>query len=436
MKVSLQSLLAALVLMALAVPPAARGAAEYGLEDLFRIALSSSEKLRIVEENLKIAEIGQDKARSFLFPRVTATGSLVRYTERKQSATGGILQPDGAASWGVRIDETLSLSGRELTALEIARQNVTRSRYDLTALREDYLLRFVAEAYYQVLLARKNLDIAEANLERLSRYREAAEKRLRVGEVTRTVLLRAEGELSGARSDQLQAKNDLELARAILASQVGIPEGFTLRDEPVDAERVQDLAYFNQQALALRADLLSQEVRKRMAADEIRFAEGSFWPFLTLSGVYSGADQSPATTNLNRESIYGGVSLNFPFYEGGLRKAEVAEAKARLRQASLLVEDLKKGIGIEVRAAYLDLTTQKGILTFLNDQLLFARDNFHAVSRQFEFGLTSSLDIMDANTLLVSAERRVASAAYLFQLSLLRLKKASGMLLPQQLANP
>ncbi len=66
----------------------------------------------------------------------------------------------------------------------------------------------------------------------LTKYREAAEKRLRIGEVTRTVLLRAEGELSGAKSDRLQAKNGLELAMAVLASNVGIKDHFYAPGSP------------------------------------------------------------------------------------------------------------------------------------------------------------------------------------------------------------
>ena len=68
-------------------------------------------------------------------------------------------------------------------------------------------------------------------------------------------------------------------------------------------------------------------------------------------------------------------------------------------------------------------------LRFLNDQLVYARDNFRAVTRQFEFGLSNSLDIMDANALLVSAERKAASAAYNYQYALLVMKKATGTLL-------
>jgi outer membrane protein len=189
------------------------------------------------------------------------------------------------------------------------------------------------------------------------------------------------------------------------------------------------LSVFQEQAFATRADLKSLEVQKQIAADQIKYAEGAFWPTVSVSGVYSAFDQYPASASLNRESIYGGVALNFPFFEGGLRKAEVAEAKARERQAAFYYEDMKKGIEIEVRTGYLDLVTQKGILLFLNDQLLFARDNYRAVARQFEFGLSNSLDVMDANTLLVSAERKVASAEYGYRLALLRIKKATGTLL-------
>jgi len=132
---------------------------------------------------------------------------------------------------------------------------------------------------------------------------------------------------------------------------------------------------------------------------------------------------------LNRESIYGTLSLNFPFFEGGLRQAEVKEALARERQAHHRYEDLKKTIGVEVQSAYLEVVTQKGQIRFLDDQLAFAKDNYFAVSRQFEFGLSSSIDVIDANTLLVSAERKLAEALYSYQVARLKLKKATGMLL-------
>ena len=261
-----------------AAAPASLFAEEYSLEDLCRIALTRSEKLKVAQENLTIAETGKDKAFSYLLPRLTATGGVTQYSEKKLTATGSVLQPESASSWGVRADETFSMSGRELKALGISKQNVVKSQLDLTAIREDYLLRYVAAAYYNVLMARKNLEIADANLERLTKYRDAAEKRLRIGEVTKTALLRAEGELSGAKSDRLQAQNGLELAIAVLASNVGIAGDFSLREVPPVEGEVPVLSVFQEQAFAARADLKSLEVQKQIAADQTKYAEGAFWP--------------------------------------------------------------------------------------------------------------------------------------------------------------
>jgi outer membrane protein len=411
------------------VTPISLLAQEYTLDDLFRIALTRSEKLKVAEENLTIAELDTDKARSFLYPRVTATGGYTQYSQRKITATGGIIQPENNSSWGIRVDETLSLSGRELTALGIAKLNVAQTKYDLSTIREDYLLRFVASAYYNVLLAKKSLDIAESNVERLTKYRDAAEKRLKVGEVTKTVLLRAEGELSGAKSDRLQAQNTLELANSVLASNVGIKGVFALVETPALTGDIPLLGSFQEEAFDQRADLKSAELQKQIATDQTKYTEGAFWPTITVTAASAGADQYPPSSTFNRDTFYAGVAFSLPLFEGGFRKADVAESKARERQAALLYEDAKKGVDIAVRTAYLDLMTQKGILEFLNDQLTFARDNYRAVTRQFEFGLSTSLDIMDANTLLVTAERKVVSALYDYQLALLTMKRATGTLL-------
>jgi len=405
-----------------------RAADTYSLGDLYRIGLERAEKVKISEEDLYIAERGKDKAMALLLPKISAYGNYTKYTEDRRNTTGALVQPDNSALWGVRADETLSLSGRELTALGMSKENILKSRYDLYAVREGYLMN-IALAYYDVLRVKKALDITESNLERLTKYRDAAQKRLKVGEVTKTVLLRAEGELSGARSENVKVKNALELARAVLARVVGIKGDFQLKEELSEDIVIPSASSYLDLALSGRADLKSLEIQKKMAEDQVQFTKGAYWPTLSLTGVYAKSDQSPETPSLVKESTYGLVTLNFPFFEGGLRNAEVKEARAKERQSVLMYEDYKKSIEVEVQFAYLDLVTQKGILKFLEDQLVYARDNYNAVAKQFEFGLSQSLDVMDANALLVTSERDLAAAVYNYQVAILKMKKATGTLL-------
>lgn len=430
------------VALLLCVSPQGILAARYTLADFYRMALQNAERIKISEENLAIAETGKEKAMALLYPRLFGFSTYTHWEDEKYGAgsrigpytlPGSLIQPRETGTWGVRMEESLSLSGRELTALGISRENIRKSAHELDAAREEYLLN-VAQAYYGVLKAAKNLEIADANVERLATYRDAAEKRLKVGEVTKTVLLRAEAELSGAQSDRMAVRNGLELARAQLKRIAAIQEDFEVADAGEAEMEIPLLEDFQASALSERADLKGLEIQQKIAGDQVRFARGAYWPNLSLTGGYIRTEQSPETSSLNREGINAGAALNFPFFEGGLRVAEVKEAKARERQSRLLYEDLKKAIAVEVQSAYLELVTQKSILQFLVDQRAFARDNYNAVNRQFEFGLAQSIDVIDANTLLVSAEQKVAEAGYGYRTAILRVKKAAGVLLKEILA--
>lgn len=404
---------------------------KYSLRELYMIALERSEQVKISEEALFIAERGQDRARSAILPTISAFGDYTRYTEARLSSTplgSFAIQPDFSASWGLRLNETLSLSGREFTAYNMSKKGIEMSRYDLYAVMEDYLLN-VTESYYDVLKANKAVEIAKANVKRLTKHRDAAKTRFRVGEVTKTAVLRAEAELSGAQSLLVEAENLLNLAKAILARVVGIEGEFTLKEAALERTEALNLRLLQQEAFAERVEIKSNTIQKQIAKDEVRYTKGAYWPTLSIEGVYEIRDEDPSSPFFLKESIYGILRVNFPFYEGGLRKAEVKQAEAKYKQSELMYKDLKKTIAIEVENAYLDLKTQEGILESLRDQVTFAQDNYNTVSKQFEFGLVNSIDVMDANTLLVEAERDFFRAQYNYQLAIVRLKRATGTLL-------
>jgi outer membrane protein len=406
---------------------------EYSLDDLYRIAIERAETIKISEEDLYIAERGKEKALSVLLPKLSTFWDYTKYSEDKTSVFGErliILQPDYSTSWGLRLDQSMSLSGRELTAFKISKENIEKSKFDLYAVREGYLFN-VASAYYDILRAKKALEIARANVERLKKHRDAAATRLRVGEVTKTDLLRAEAELSGAQSEQVRAENNYSLTKAVLARIVGLSGDYDIKDPDMKGEIGEEyiLHPLKEKAFSERAELKSMNLQKIIAEDQVKYAKGAYWPSLAIEGAYLKRDEDPASPFFLEETIYGGFKINFPFFEGGLRRAEVREAKARQRQSELFYEDLKKSIGIEVENAYLEFQTQRGVIRSLEDEVSFARDNYNSISRQYEFGLANSIDVMDANTLLVTSERQLTDAKYNYQLSILRLKKATGTLL-------
>lgn len=398
------------------------------ISDIFSLALKKAEKIRIAEENITISKEGKYKALAGLLPTITASGKYTDYSKEKL-VNNQIIQPDRSTLWAVTIEEKLSLGGKEFTNYAISKDSFTKTEFDVTSFKEQYLLR-VAQDLYNYLKAKRAVEIAESNVERLRKHRDAAKVRLKVGEVTKTDLLRAEAELSGAEADLIAAKNNLKVAKSILARDAGIEGDFEILETNLNDPYL-SLTVDHVKALAkeLRPEIKVALLSKEIAKKNVNYAIGSFFPYLSLSATYQKLDQSPSNQMTNKESSYAIASINFPIFEGGLRRAEVAEAKAKLRQAELQYEDTVKEVFIDVEAAYHNYVTFRDTIKSLQDEVAYARDNFNSVSKQYQFGLASSLDVTDANTFLVTAERKLMEAQYNYQLAILRLRQATGTLL-------
>jgi outer membrane protein len=420
-------------------------AQEYSLDDLYRIALERSETIKIAEENLYISEREKDKAAADLIPTLSAFGQHTRFSEEKRSS-GFLLQPKHTNEWGLRLDQTFSLGGREFTALDISKQGVDQSRFNLHAVREQYLWD-VSVQYYDVLKAKREIEIATANVQRLTKERDAAKKRLEVGTAIKTTVLRAEAELADAQSELIRTENVLKVAKNILARTVDIREDYDVREPLVgiDYQMPQqgkiDLSFLTgdclmstldclkEKALSERAEIKSLTVQRDITEDSLKLAKSAYWPDLSIEGVYFREENDPSPTFELDERMYGGLRLDFPFFEGGLKRAEVSKAKSRLRQAEYSLSDLKREVSVEVENSYIVATTAASILRPRQAEVEFARENYNLVSKQFQYGLADSIDVIDANTRLVTSERELLNARYVYVLSVLGLKRVTGILL-------
>jgi outer membrane protein len=424
-------LLAGCLLLAWAPPCAAADGERpvYGLLDLYRMALEKAEAIAIAQQDVVLAELDRKRALSVLIPHVDAFTNYTRFDEDK-SINGVVGQPLWHADWGLTAGQRFTINGRELTALRIAEDTIAKSRHDEDAVSEIYLIQ-LTEAYFDAAKVRKGLEIADANVRRLETHRHSVERRLALGEVTKTALFRADAELAEARAERVRRDNLLRLAMARLGRIAIVTTPFDI-DVPLKTFQVEgsrELEVLKRRAVEQRAEIKSLAVQEEIAAKRVEYEKGAYWPTLGIEGNWVHMDQEPAP--LFDDSLSVGLNLTFPLYQGGLRQAEVAQARARERQVSLARSDTARQIEIEVEAAWLDVETQKGVIGSLEAQLRFARENYEAVSRMFEHGMANSVDIMDANTLLVTAEQELYRARYNLRLADLELRRAGGILLEQ-----
>ncbi|MCK5096461.1 MAG: TolC family protein, partial [Desulfobacteraceae bacterium] len=327
---------------------------------------------------------------------------------------------------------------KELIALKVTKNEIKKNEYNLESTKSNYMFD-ISKAYYQILSSKKNLEISNADVKRLEKHRNSVKEKLQVGTVTKTALFRTEAELSRAKTNFLRAENNLKFAKASLKNLVDIDEEFSLLDNRYFYFKDFEISFESlvKEAIENRSELKSGQKTCEIAKQTIRYERGSYWPTISIKGIYTDSEiisdhdsnyrPYNSETNVKEQSIE--ASFSFTIFDGGLRKAQINQAIARKRQAEAALSNTRNQIILESKKAWYDFETAKSTLKTLNDELKSANENFNAVTMQFEYGLSDSVDMMDASTLLVSAQRTLAEAEYTYVLSVLDMIRIKGGLL-------
>lgn len=399
---------------------------EYDINDIYQLILKNNQKIMIADEDIKQAHLGKDKAMSDILPSLTADGDYTRRPDALSSPSGALVRSESERNLQLTIKQPLYSGGKAKAGIRRAKDEIERTRYDHSIIIEDLFLE-AANLYYEALKARRNVGIEEAEVKRLEEHRRSAETRLRVGEVTKSILLRAEAELSGAKADLIRVTNQLRQAKEDISLLAGIRGDFDIKEpKPLEAPIGTDdeliaLAYKE------RRDLAREVISQKIASEDILIARGGFFPQLSLEASYINRDQDPEGTFFVSNERFAGLKLTFPLFSGGSDLANLRGARSKLRQADLELLLLRDEIGVDVRKAYLDLGAISPLIDNLKDRVAFARENYTMVSRQFDFGLATNIDVLDANTTLLQAERELSNASYDRDIAVLRLKKVIGI---------
>jgi len=400
------------------------------LGQAYALALQQSEDVRIGEEVVSQAEADITRARSTVLPQVTVRGNYTRFPE--ETGQFGIIQPQDSYGAEATVEQALYAGGKNKAGLRIAKQGVEVAATDVRLVREQILLR-VAQVYYGVLRAQKNVEIQTRNVERLTEHRRLSELRFKVGEVTESILLRAEAELAGARAELVARQNDLAVARRELQLLTGLPDTVDVIEPPLPQLDTTALDALRTTAQQHRDDLRRSQLQERIAHDRVAFARGSLFPSVTAEGAYFRRGQEPQSPFFVGESWFVGGRVEFPLFDGGLRRAELRQAKSRLEQGRLTTVRLIEQIDLDVTRASLTLEAVTRVLESRQEQRRFAATNFEMVSKQFTFGLATNLDVLDANQALIEAERDVIAATYDRHLAILDVQRSAGMFLAEAL---
>lgn len=278
-------------------------------------------------------------------------------------------------------------------ALDAARQSRNDARRTLTFT--------VKQAYYAVLLAEEQREVARETLDSYLETRHLNERRFALGAISETELAKievaeqeAEQSLDGAEQGLRQAKVALAFLLGVrhLVPDYQVDRGelkFELPAALVAAKR-EDLA---NQALAARPDLRAMIAQERRAGTGLGLAKRSRIPDIGLSVSYS-ADGS-GNSNVSPPSIFVGLSFSLPVFY--LQRGEILKAQADLATQQALRNKAEATVISDVENAWTQIETTRRQVGRMQDTLLARAQTARDLVRvQYEKGAASLLDLLDA----------------------------------------
>jgi outer membrane protein len=412
-------------------PPDTAAPDEVTLEQAARSALDHYQPYHIIQETLSQLQQQRKQALSAILPTLTLGGSYTQRPNPQYSTTNlgsvpVLLFPHTDQLLNFTVSQPLFTGGKAVGGLREATSLMHAGEQGVEQNREELLMN-VATAFYGVLKAHKRTELFEAEQQRLEEHRREAEARVKVGDATKTVFLRAEAELAGAQAALVRARSDELNAREQLAVLTDLPSDAALVTPSAQvAPTISDNLVTDAQLH--RPEWLRSRFEEQAAEHQVQVARAGFFPTLSLQLSYQLERQSPATAFYISPNQYAVFQLQFPLFEGGLNLANVREAYSQLHAATLNTEYLQLSIKAEVRNAMRDVQTLTGVVEQFTAQVAFARENYELTSRQFAVGLATNIDVLDANSTLLSAEQQLADATFDHDLAVLRLYKSLGRL--------
>jgi outer membrane protein TolC len=409
------------------------------LDEAVRRGLETSHRIAEAVARGDAAEAVVGERHAAALPQIAAqagytrTNHVVPYGVVLPNNQLSVIYPDVPDNYRTRVDLQWPIysSGR-LDALErAARIEATASADDIASARADLTLE-ITRTYWSLVTAIDSLRVVEESVKRIDAHLQDVRNQLRAGLVPPNDVLNAETQASRQRTLAIQARGARDVSEAELGRLVGAPPDAAI--EPAVTLAPPD-------PVALAADALVELARQQRperaaltkhlnAANERGHAAAAgLKPLVAIGGGFDYA--RPNLHIFPREDAWktswdASVNVNWPLFDGGKTRSEVAEAAASSRVLQERLAEFDSVLAVEIRQRLTELTSARAAIDSATDAVRSATEARRVVGERFDAGVATSTEVLDAHVAVLQAELDRTHAIAGARLAEARLARALG----------
>ena len=289
----------------------------------------------------------------------------------------------------------------------------------------------VAGAYFEALMADEQLDLVLAQKKTYTALVDAAKKGLAAGSGTRTDIDDAQSRLDMAAAQELEARQNQDLARRQLQLLVNQPVDqiakLNVAALRLSAPMPANLDDWTRKAEQASPEIRAMQARLDAARREVSKAQAGHLPTLDAVAQWSNSGSENITrVNSRYENKTIGLQLNIPLYSGGYVNSTIRQAVAEQTRAEESLEALRRDLGVRVHKEYRGVS--EGVLRVraLEQAARSAEQMMKSTQMSLTAGSRTQLDLLNAQQQFTLALRDLAQARLVYLLSGVRLASLVG----------
>lgn len=306
-----------------------------------------------------------------------------------------------------------------------AQQNTSNTKIDIAAA--------VSKAFYDVLASEQQIKVSTENINRIQRSLKDAYNQYQAGVADKTDYKRATIGLNNAQALKKTHEEGVKAKLQYLKSLMGYPDSVHLdieydslqMEKEVYLDTLQNADYTN------RIEYKLLETQRSLLESNLKYNRWSFLPSLSANGAYNLNYQNNTFSklyNINYPNAFAAVSLNFPIFQGGKRRADIQAAQWELERNKLDIIGLKNNVNAEFTSA---MSSYKGNLAnylALRENLALATEVYDVIQMQYRSGIKTYLEVINSETDLRTAQINYYNALYSLLASKIDVQKALGQI--------
>ena len=401
------------------------------LKEALSTAYKNNPEINAERENLKISEEELKISKSGYKPTLTISGSKSKENTKEltnQSGGDASITDVDPLTTSITIEQKIIDFGRDadyqknIIGIDLAKAKFKKKEQDIF---------FKAvEAYTGLVLANEKYKINLENVNLLERQVETDRIRLDRGEITVSDVAQSESSLAGAKANLIIAESEVVTNKLNFENVIGpLTDLNSLSsDLAISINLPNSLNNALEVSRKNNPDLIISKLEYEQSEKDIKIAKSDLSPSASISFEKSYSEDL-STTYDEREKDVLKATVTWPFYSGGKNRAKLNKNKNLKTQKRLLLDSALKTNEAVVASAWSNFLSNQSLLESVNAQVKAAEIANEGITAEYESGIgRTTLDVIQSNSLLLSALITRAESERNFILSQFNLLKSIGLL--------